>query len=219
MSEQTDQTRMDQPEQAPQETPEQTPEQTPKPQPAPEPEASAEKAPISAKKRTALLRYMAVLFGVAFLLVLLSFLIQIRDSRETISDLNQSNASALQNALQLQEENQALTAANDDLEAQLAEEKEAAEDLEAQLTDAEDAAKRSSEAAQEEQTLRQNYEFLFAASQCYNEGDYQSCYGLLTQEMDPSLMETCNPVVKAFYDDLLARCQEQMEAAETAVEE
>lgn len=84
--------------------------------PAP-PESEA--APLSTGKRNALLRYMAILFGVAFLLVLLSFLIQMRDSRETISDLHQSNASALENAWQLQEENQALSAANEDLQAQL----------------------------------------------------------------------------------------------------
>ena len=77
------------------------------------------RAALSDKRRTALLRYMAILFGVAFLLVLLSFLIQMRDSRETISDLHQSNASALQNAGKLQEENQALTAENEQLRLQL----------------------------------------------------------------------------------------------------
>ena len=43
-----------------------------------------ELSPLSDKKKNALVRYMAILFGVAFLLVLLSFLIQLRDSRETI---------------------------------------------------------------------------------------------------------------------------------------
>ena len=62
------------------------------------------RAPISDEKRTALLRYMAILFGVAFLLVLLTFLIQLRDSKQTISELNKSNASALQNAGKLQDE-------------------------------------------------------------------------------------------------------------------
>lgn len=65
-------------------------------------------SPLSDKKKNALVRYMAILFGVAFLLVLLSFLIQMRDSRETISDLSQANSSALQNAGRLQEDNQKL---------------------------------------------------------------------------------------------------------------
>ena len=96
----------------------------------------AEVAPLSTGKRNALLRYMAILFGVAFLLVLLSFLIQMRDSRETISDLHQSNASALENAWQLQEENQALSAANADLQAQLEQVRGEARAAEAQSADA-----------------------------------------------------------------------------------
>lgn len=90
-----------------------------------------DKVPISDEKRTALLRYMAILFGVAFLLVLLTFLIQLRDSKQTISELNKSNASALQNAGKLQEENQALSAAKADLESQIA-------DLEAEIDDLSD---------------------------------------------------------------------------------
>lgn len=99
------------------------------PTPAP---AEPAKAPISDEKRTALLRYMAILFGVAFLLVLLTFLIQLRDSKQTISELNKSNASALQNAVQLQEKNQALTTAKLDLEDQV-------EELEAEVEDLTDA--------------------------------------------------------------------------------
>lgn len=88
------------------------------------------RAPISDEKRTALLRYMAILFGVAFLLVLLTFLIQLRDSKQTISELNKSNASALQNAGKLQDENQALSAANATLEGQVEDLKSQVEDLE-----------------------------------------------------------------------------------------
>ena len=91
-------------------------------------EPAKDRAPISDEKRTALLRYMAILFGVAFLLVLLTFLIQLRDSKQTISELNKSNASALQNAGKLQDENQALTTAKLDLEDQV-------EELEAEVKD------------------------------------------------------------------------------------
>ncbi len=61
------------------------------------------------EKRTALLRYMAILFAVAFAAVLLSYLIQVRNSQTTITQLNATSASALQNAEQLQETNWALT--------------------------------------------------------------------------------------------------------------
>ena len=103
-------------------------------QPAPA-DPAKDRAPISDEKRTALLRYMAILFGVAFLLVLLTFLIQLRDSKQTISELNKSNASALQNAGKLQDENQALSAANATLEVQV-------EDLEAQVEDLEESKER-----------------------------------------------------------------------------
>ena len=56
---------------------------------------------IPTKKRTALLRYMAVLFVAAFLLVLLSFVTQLRSS-------NRVSASALARAEQLQEDNREL---------------------------------------------------------------------------------------------------------------
>ncbi|MCI8526605.1 MAG: hypothetical protein HFF17_11985 [Oscillospiraceae bacterium] len=93
-----------------------------------------DKTALSTGKRNALLRYMAILFGVAFLLVLLSFLIQMRDSRDTISDLHESNASALQNALQLQEENQALTAANAELTERISDLEAEAESVSASYT-------------------------------------------------------------------------------------
>ena len=73
-----------------------TPEHSPESASAPSPELPPEAAPephrtgLPDQKKNALLRYMAILFGVAFLLVLLSFLIQMRDSRETISDLSES---------------------------------------------------------------------------------------------------------------------------------
>ena len=74
-----------------------------------------EKEPRSAmseQKRTALLRYMTILFAVAFLLVLLSYLIQVFNSQSTITQLNATSASALQNAERLQDTNRELTEEN-----------------------------------------------------------------------------------------------------------
>lgn len=94
---------------------------------------------LSDKKKNALVRYMAILFGVAFLLVLMSFLIQLRDSRETISDLSQANNSALQNAGKLQDDNQRLNQENTALREQV-------EALEVQLQDAQAATERAESA-------------------------------------------------------------------------
>lgn len=95
-----------------------------------------EASPLSDKKKNALVRYMAILFGVAFLLVLLSFLIQLRDSRETISDLSHANSSALQNAGRLQEDNEKLSQDKENLERRIAE-------LQTQLQATENSAKQA----------------------------------------------------------------------------
>ena len=90
---------------------------------------SEEKEPKSAamsnQKRTALLRYMMVLFAVAFLLVLLSYLIQVFNSQSTISQLNATSASALQNAERLQDTNRELTEENEQLKLDLDDAREA----------------------------------------------------------------------------------------------
>lgn len=59
-------------------------------------------------KRTALLRYMTVMFAAAFFLVLMSFVFQMKSHNTTVSELSQSSASALSRAQQLQEENREL---------------------------------------------------------------------------------------------------------------
>ena len=91
-----------------------------------QPEASAPPAqeppgekPTSPNRNRALMTYIAFLFGVAFVLVLLSFLIQQKDSRQTISELNQNANSALSRAEQLQDNNQELLEANQALQDQV----------------------------------------------------------------------------------------------------
>ena len=95
-----------------------------------------EKAPLSDKKKRALLSYMSILFCAAFILVLLSFLIQLRDSNSTISQLSQASTNAMTNAQRLQEDNSTLIGEVDDLKKQvrsLEEERGALEDEAARL--------------------------------------------------------------------------------------
>ena len=70
-------------------------------------------------RNRALMTYIAFLFGVAFILVLLSFLIQQKDSQQTISELNQNANSALSRAEQLQDNNRQLLEANQALQTQV----------------------------------------------------------------------------------------------------
>lgn len=86
-----------------------------------------EKAGLDEKRKNALLRYIAVLFAVAFVLVLLSMFSQMRSSKTTISELNQSSTSALENIQKLQEQNQLLTEENQLLEQELSDTKTEAE--------------------------------------------------------------------------------------------
>ena len=82
-----------------------------------------------AKKRNAFLRYMTIVFAVAFLLVLVSLVLQMHTAKAAMSDLKESNSSALTNAAAnaelLQDDNRKLQEQVDALTAELAEADEA----------------------------------------------------------------------------------------------
>lgn len=116
------------------------------------------KTPVDDGRKNALLRYIAILFAVAFLFVLLSLVMQMRDSRATISELNAASASALKNAETLQDDNRQLQEDNAAL-------KEEVESLQDQLEDAEASSdgaweQQLAEAKQEGQSIREAYENL-----------------------------------------------------------
>ena len=99
--------------------------------PAQKKDAAEEKKPLSDAKKTALLRYMAVLFAAAFLFVLVSFIMQQSSTREQIGALNESNASALSRAEQLQTQNRDLQQEVERLKQQAAEQEKLAAQAEA----------------------------------------------------------------------------------------
>ena len=88
-------------------------------QPAGGEEAPHKEEPPAPNRNKALMTYIAILFGVAFVLVLFSFLMQQKDSRQTISELNQNANNALSRAEQLQDDNRELTEECQTLQAQL----------------------------------------------------------------------------------------------------
>ena len=96
-----------------------------------------EKAVLDERKKNALLRYVAIMFAVAFVFVLLSMFGQMRDSKSAISELNQSSSSALQKAEALQEHNQELEKENAYLTGRIEELEDQLEKLEQELTAAE----------------------------------------------------------------------------------
>lgn len=122
-------------------------------------------APLSEARKTALLRYMAVLFAVAFLLVLLSLILQAHSSKATISELTQTSSSALSNVEQLQAQNrdlqdekQALTQEKSELEAQV-------EDLQKQADEKEESAEKLKLELELAHT-KEAYEALLVAKNC-----------------------------------------------------
>ena len=131
-------------------------------------------APLSDARKAALLRYMAILFAVAFLLVLLSLILQTHSSKSTISELSAASTSALDNAVKLQEQNRALQEEKQTLEDQIAEVQQKLDEqtaLNEQLLQAsEDEEKaENSELKEREQELshtRLAYEALLTAMSC-----------------------------------------------------
>lgn len=75
--------------------------------------------PLDERRKNALLRYIGILFGVAFLFVLLSLASELKSNQADLAALSQSSTSALQKAEQLQDTNRALEEENKDLSKQL----------------------------------------------------------------------------------------------------
>lgn len=119
------------------------PEQTEVPQQEPE------RAPGQTSRNNALLRYISILFCAVFLLVALSFLRQLRNSQETISQLNQNASSALSKAEQLQDENRALTEKNQELSGQISQLEQDKQTLQQELEDAKAALEQSEQNRQD----------------------------------------------------------------------
>ena len=123
--------------------------------------------PLDEKKKTALLRYILILFAAAFLIVLLSMLSQMRDTRNELSKLNQASRSALQKAEELQDTNRLLEEENALLQQQV-------EELEAQLAESD----AGNEALQKELLAavgkeQEAYELLLAAMQLVTPGSQE----------------------------------------------
>ena len=100
----------------------------------PTPQSEADKEKELAAKRNAFLRYMTIIFAVAFLLVLISLVLQAHTAKAALSDLKESNSSALSNAAVnaelLQDENRKLQEELDSTKKLLADEQEKRRKLE-----------------------------------------------------------------------------------------
>lgn len=131
-------------------------------------------APLSEARKAALLRYMAILFAVAFLLVLLSLILQTHSSKSTISELSAASMSALDNAVKLQEENRALQDETQSLRDELAQSQAQLEEETARSASLEEQTGQEAQAQQEELKATEQellhtkaaYEALLTAMRC-----------------------------------------------------
>lgn len=130
------------------------------------------------RKKNTFLAYLTILFVVAFLLVLLSYLMQLRDSRATISELNESNISVLANAQRLQQANEALSGENADLREQLRNARDAQAELQTQLEAAETAQQTAAD------DVAAAYEALLLARGARDSGDHAVFLGAM-QTLEP----------------------------------
>lgn len=130
--------------------------------------------PLSEKRKQALLRYMTVLFSAAFVLVLISLILQMHSSEAKISELSAMSTSALSNAeaLQaenrsLQEENQTLSQQRSDLQDELAAQQAQLEQLQQEQQDAEKAENEMVKSLRTElDRTKEAYEALLEAKSC-----------------------------------------------------
>lgn len=138
------------------------------------PEVTEQKNTMTPKSRNALLRYMAILFAVAFIIVTISLVISMHTSQNTITALNQASASALQNAEQLQSSNRDLSDENEQLRQQISE-------LEAQLDEVQTTAENAASAEERAKQTEKAYNLLLQAMTARNNGDYAAFTAAMEQ--------------------------------------
>lgn len=141
---------------------------------APQPVSEPPKKTGTVKNQNALLRYITVLFAVAFLVVLLSLVISNQQNQDTITALNATSASALENAEALQESNRALSDANAQLQSQITE-------LELELEETEDALSQAEAEQKRSQDTVTAYELLLTAMDARQNGDIDAFEAAMTE--------------------------------------
>ena len=163
--------------------------QVPSPDPAPAPEKGRDPRPMThgqqRRRQRSVFQYVAILFGAAFLLLLVTFLMERRqyeqiqeENQEQIDDLRQS-VSAVQSLEELYSENAALREQVDELETQLEQSQEQAGNL-AQTNEA--------LSLQLERT-GQAMDWFWQIDEAYVLGRYSLCRELIQEIQDAGLVD------------------------------
>jgi len=156
--------------------------------------------------------YLAVLFGVAFLLLLFAYLMQQRDSAEIMGNLSDLRTSmgSIQSIDQLTEENRTLREEKDGLQSRLDELEKQLEELEGNLAASEDLAAKRYTRLEEAQLVIDAFSSLADLRQLYEGDDLEGAKALLD-----SVEEDGSDTVEAGFYQHLAGHPDWPEAAET----
>lgn len=127
---------------------------------------------LSEKRKRALLNYLALLFGAAFVVVAISLVFTWKSHAQTVALLNDSTTNAVSRAEALQQDNQALRTHIQELENALADNKAALEYSEAASQEYLESVK--TEAALSTQRLHDGYELLLWARSALERGDRET---------------------------------------------
>lgn len=188
------------------ETPEAEPQEPEGTTPADDPEV------VDRKRNWALFRYIAIMFGVAFILVFMSlYFTTRRDSQQTISQLSQNANSALARAEQLQNDNRELTETNlalqkelNHLEEALATAQDTATSQEETITsltgENQELHKENETLAQEKENIQKAYSLLAQAQLACTGEKWEDCAAAL--HALESLQEYLDKDSQTIYDQL-----------------
>lgn len=153
----------------------------PETRPGPEDRQRARRASQQRRRRNSVFRYIAVMFGAAFVLLLFTFLMERRQSQQQIDNLKQS-ASAVQTLQGLMEENEQLKTELSEAEGQLSALRERYSRLETEHSSAQ------TKLSQAERAI-QAMDWFWQIDEAYVRGRYTLCRSLISALEDAQLAE------------------------------
>lgn len=155
----------------------------------PSPGSSEQKTPAKPNKTTPVFIYLAILFAAAFLMLLLAYFVQLRNSENTIDDLRTSMTATREELMeqnrQLQDENKTLQTEKEQLqEDQLALQSQVGE-LQNQLKEAEDSGQTWSDLYQESERNSTIVYDLWRAEELFEAEEYEQSAQILRELFAP----------------------------------
>lgn len=156
------------------------------------PEGDARRRKGQRRRRNSVFQYIAILFMAAFALLLITFLMERRQSQQQIDDLRQS-ASAYQTLQGLMEENETLQTRVDELERELEQQKEAANSFEVSLDGVTDTLSHTENVLA---WTSRAMDYFWQINEAYVRGRYALCRELIAKIESPETDPAAGPLME-----------------------